>query len=73
MHGEDLLVDDGGNWQAIEAIRESLPELDVVPPLAFVVEAINTVYGSTLMVSTENKEIFRILDLVCKEEADCFE
>ena len=25
VHGEDLLVNDGGNWEAIEAIRERLP------------------------------------------------
>jgi hypothetical protein len=25
VHGEDFLVDDGGNWQAVEAIRKSLP------------------------------------------------
>ena len=25
MHGEDLLVNDCRDWQAIEAVRESLP------------------------------------------------
>ena len=35
MHGEDLLVDNGGNRETIEAIRKRLPEFDVVPPLAF--------------------------------------
>lgn len=34
VHAEDLLVDDGSNWQAVEAICESLPKLDVVAPLA---------------------------------------
>ena len=52
MHGEDLLVNDGSDWQAIKAIREGLPELDIVPPLAFVVEAVDTVNGSTLMIAT---------------------
>ena len=31
MHTEDLFVDDGGDWKAIEAVCESLPELDIVP------------------------------------------
>ena len=31
---EDLLVDDGRDREAIEAVRERLPQLDVVPPLA---------------------------------------
>ena len=30
---EDLLVDDGGHRQAVEAVGERLPQLDVVPPL----------------------------------------
>lgn len=25
VHGEDLLVDDGCNWQTVEAVRECLP------------------------------------------------
>ena len=36
MHRENLLVDDGGDWQAIETIGERLPQLDVIPPLACV-------------------------------------
>ena len=31
---EDLLVDDGSDRQAVEAIRKRLPQLDVVTPLA---------------------------------------
>jgi len=34
VHAEDLLIDDGSNGEAVEAVREGLPELDVVPPLA---------------------------------------
>lgn len=70
MHGEDLLVDDCSDGQAVEAISECLPELNVVPPLALVIEAIDTVDGGTFVVTTENKEVFRIFDLVRKEEAD---
>lgn len=43
VHGEDLLINDGGNREAVEAISESLPELDVVSALAFVVETVDTV------------------------------
>ena len=35
VHAEDLLVHDGGHGQAVEAVRERLPQLDVVPPLAW--------------------------------------
>jgi len=30
---EDLLVYDRGHWQAVEAVCEGLPQLDVVAPL----------------------------------------
>jgi hypothetical protein len=31
VHAEDLLVDDGRNGQAVEAVSERLPQLDVIP------------------------------------------
>ena len=34
MAAEDLLVDDGRDREAIEAVGERLPQLDVVSPLA---------------------------------------
>lgn len=43
MHGEDLLVNDGGNGQAVEAVGESLPQLDVVSSLALIVETVDAV------------------------------
>lgn len=66
MHGEDLLVNDGRNGQAVEAVGESLPQLDVVSPLALVVEAIDTVDGGALVVAAQNEEVLRVLDLVGK-------
>ena len=36
MHRKNLLVNDGGDWQAVETIGKRLPQLDVVPPLAWV-------------------------------------
>jgi hypothetical protein len=73
VHGEDLLVDDGGDGQAVEAISEGLPQLDVVPSLALVVEAIDAVDGGALMVAAEDEEVLGILDLVGQEEADGLE
>lgn len=64
MHGEDLLVDYGGNRQAVEAVCECFPQLDVVSTLAFVVETVDTVDRCALMVATENEEVLRVLDLV---------
>lgn len=35
VHAENLLVDNSSDWQAVEAISEGLPELDVVTPFAW--------------------------------------
>jgi hypothetical protein len=64
VHGENLLVNDSGDGQAIEAVRKCLPKLDVVAALAFVIEAIDTVDRGALMVTSENEEVLGILDLV---------
>lgn len=73
MHGEDLLVDDGRDGQAVEAVGEGLPQLDVVPPLALVVEAVNAVDRRALVVASEDEEVLGVLDLVCEEQTDGLE
>lgn len=70
MHGENLLVNDSSNGKAVEAVGESLPELDVVSALALVVETVDTVDGGALVVSTQNEEVLGVLDLVGKEKAN---
>lgn len=70
MHGEDLLVNDRSDRQAVEAISEGLPELDVITALAFVVEAVNSVDRGTFMVAAQDEEILRVLDLVRQQQAD---
>lgn len=66
MHGEDLLVDNGGNRQAVEAIGEGLPELDVVAALALIVESVDTVDRGAFVVTAENEEVFGVFDFVGK-------
>ena len=43
MDAEDLVVDDGGDWEAVEALNELFPQLETISSFAFVIEAINTV------------------------------
>lgn len=73
MHCEDLFIDDSRDWQAVEAVCERLPQLDVVSSLALVVETIDTVDGGALVVTTENEKVLGILDLVCEEKTDGFQ
>lgn len=70
VHGENLLVDDGGNWQAVEAVGKGLPQLDVVTTLALVVEAVDAVDAGAFVVASEDEEVLGVLDLVGKQEAD---
>jgi hypothetical protein len=64
VHCEDLLVDDCCNRQAVEAISKRLPQLDIVPSLALIVEAIDTVDGGAFVIATQDEEVFGIFDLV---------
>ena len=70
MAAEDLLVDDGGEGEAVEAVGEGLPQLDVVPSLALVVEAVDAVDGGALVVAPQQKEVLRVLDLVRQQQSD---
>lgn len=70
VHAEDLVVDDGGHRQAVEAVGEELPQPDAEPALALVVEAVDAVDGGTFVVASEEEEVVGVLDLVCQQEAD---
>jgi hypothetical protein len=73
MHAEDLLVNDGCDRETVEAVGEGLPQLDVVPTLALVVEPVYAVDRCALMVATQQEEVLRVLNLVGEEEADGLE
>ena len=73
MHGENLFVNDCCNGQAVEAVRKRLPELDIVPSLAFIVKSIDSIDGGAFVVSSQDEEVFGILDLVGEKEANCFQ
>ena len=73
MHTKDLFVHNGGHRQAVEAVGESLPELNVVTALALVVESIDAVDARALVVSTKNEKVFGVLDLVSQQQADCLQ
>jgi len=70
VHGEDLLINDGGDRQAVEAVRKSLPKLDVIASLALIVETVDAVDGGALVVAPQDEEVLGVLDLVGEEKAD---
>ena len=70
MHCEDLLIDDSCDGQAIKAVGECLPQLDVIASLTLVVEAVYTIDRGAFMIATENEKVLGVFDLVCKKQAD---
>jgi hypothetical protein len=70
MHGKDLFINDGRNWQAVEAVGKRLPQFDVVPPLALIVEAINAINARALVIPTKDEKVLWILDLVRQQQAN---
>lgn len=73
MTAENLLVNNCRNGQTIEAVRKGFPQFNVVPALAFVVEAINAIYACTLMITAQQEEILRVFDFVGEQQTNCLE
>lgn len=73
MDAKNLLVNDGGDRQTVKTVREGFPQFDVVSALAFVVKSVNSVDRRTFVVTTQQKEILRVLDLVSKEKTNGFQ
>lgn len=70
VHAQDLLVDERGHREAVETLGECLPEADVVPALALVVEAVDAVDGRALVVPPQQEEVFWVLYLVRQQQTD---
>ena len=73
MNAEDLVVDDCGYWEAIEALNELLPQFQSISSFALVVESINSVDGAAFVIASQKEEILWILDFVRKHETNDFE
>ena len=70
VHADNFVVDEGGNRHAVEAILELLPDADGVATLAFVVETIDTIDLTALVVASQEEEVLLKLDFVCEEQDD---
>lgn len=72
VHCEDFLVNDGCNGQAVEAVCERLPQFDVVPSFALIVETVDSVDGRALVIASQDEEVLGVLDFICQQKADGF-
>ena len=57
-----------GGTYAVEGIYESLPNLHIAPPLAFVVEAVNSRDIGTFVVASQEEEVLRVFYFVAHEQ-----
>lgn len=73
MHADDAIVDQRAHWHVLEAVRERLPQADVVPALALVVEPVDLVDVVCFVVSAEQEKLLRVLHLVREEETDALD
>jgi len=56
VHAENLLVNDSGTREAVEAIREGLPKFNSESSLTLIVKSIDTIDRSTFMIAAENEK-----------------
>ena len=68
MHAEDFVVDQSGNRHAVEYILELLPHADGVATLAFVIESIDAIDLTALVIAAQQEEVLLEFDLVGEEE-----
>lgn len=73
MHAQNFLVNKCGNRKAVKAVSKRLPNSNVVPSLALIIEAIDSVDRGALVVSSQEEEVLRVLDLVREQKANSFE
>lgn len=64
MHTQNFLVNYCANWETIEHVRENLPEFNRVSPLAFVVKAVHTINLCTLVITSQQKKVLWVLNLI---------
>ena len=64
MHAEDFIIDTGSYGEAIETLSKSFPKFDTVPSFALIIETVDLINRSTLMVASKQEEIFRVLDFI---------
>lgn len=73
MHAENLVVNECSDGHAIEDVLEFFPDADAVAALAFVVEPVDPVNLTTLVITAQEEKILLVLQFVCKQQDDRLE
>ena len=70
MDAKNLIVDNSSNWETIEALDKLFPQLQRVSALALVIESVDPIDGSALVVASEQEKVLRVLDFVRQKKTD---
>mmetsp|Transcript_18871 Transcript_18871/g.52453 ORF Transcript_18871/g.52453 Transcript_18871/m.52453 type:complete len:274 (+) Transcript_18871:788-1609(+) len=71
VHAQDLLIDEGGKAEAIEALYAVSPHARVaVLAQAFIVKAVHLRNLSRLVISAEKRDVGRVLELEAEQQAE---
>jgi len=73
MHAKNFFINNCSNRKTVEAISESLPQLDIVATLALIIETIDSVDRCTFVISSQQEEVLGIFNFVSEKEAHCLE
>jgi hypothetical protein len=73
VHAEDFVIHDGCHREAVEAVSESLPQLNIIPTLAFVIKAVDAIDTGTLVVASQQEEVLRVLYFVRQQKTNGLE
>lgn len=64
MHADNLIINYRSAWKAVESVAKLFPHFYREAPTAFIIKSVDTIDSGTFMVSSQEEEIFRILDFV---------
>jgi len=70
MHAKNFIINKGSNGHTVKNILEFFPKADTVPIFTFIVETVNTVDLTALVVASEQEEVLLELDLVGQQQND---
>ena len=73
MYAEDTITYYCGYWKTVKTINKGLPKPYRKSPFTFIIKSINLVKGRTLMITSQQKKVFRKFDFVRKQQSDCFD
>ena len=70
MHTQYPIINKSTKWQNIEDFLELSPQFYIISSFALVIKTVHPVNLMAFVVSSEEEEVFWVLDFVREEEAD---